>query len=192
MERVVLLARLQDFGLGVAGRGILVGLGVPAPGAALDQRWPGAAAGAMNRLLGDAPHGDDIVPVNGDAGNAVGLGAIAQVIVGLHGIRSVAVRLVAIFHDEDDGQPLLGGQAGGFVPETKSGETVVGERHDDVGFLELTIGESDSGGDIELPGDGRGLGNDAQRRCFGGRMRGEIFLLEIEQLGEDALEWSVT
>src|ERR1019366_7700604 len=138
------------------------------------------------------PHRDDVVSIHRNAGDAVSFGAIAQIIVGLHCIRSVPVRRIAIFHDEDDGQPLMGGQTGSFVPASEGSQAVVGEGNDDVRFFEVTSGESYSSGDIELPGDGCCLGNDAQFWYFSGRMRGKIFLLKVEQLGEHALEWSIT
>ena len=90
------------------------------------------------------------------------------------------MRLGAVLHDKDDGQALAGGEAGGLVPETEGGEAIVGKSDDDVGLVELARGECDSGGDVELTGEGCGLRNDFQGRRVIGRMRDEEFLLEVE------------
>src|SRR5271157_2221003 len=150
MQRVVLPSRVEQLRLGPAVRGWIIGFGVPAPGAALDQGRPGAAAGAMDGLLGDTLHGDDVIAVDGNAREAVSLGAIAQVFVGIDGTSAVAVGLGGILNHADDRKPVPGGQAGSFVPESKSGQPIVGKCNHDVGFPELTVGESDSSSDVKL------------------------------------------
>src|SRR5450755_3630505 len=140
MERVVLHARLQRVALGTTGREVLVRLGVPAPGAALDQRGTGAAARAMDRFLGNAPYGHDVVAVNRDAGETVGLGAVAQVSVSPENIGCTGRALRAVLDHENNGQSLAGGNAGGFVPEAKSGKAVIGHGHYDVRIFLPAVG----------------------------------------------------
>ena len=70
------------------------------------------------------------------------------------------------------------------MPESECGETVVGQGNDHVRLIELTMGESDSGGEIELACKGRGLRNDFQRSRLGSGMRRQKFLFDMEQLGE--------
>jgi len=45
---------------------------------------------------------------------------------------------------------MPGGQTGRFVPESESGQPIVSKRDHNIGLSELTVGESDSGGDVEL------------------------------------------
>src|SRR3974390_108065 len=119
---------------------------MPAPGATLDERGPGAAAGAVDGFLGYAPDGDQGVAVNSDAGEAVGLGTVAQVLIGLNRAGAIGMRLFTVLDHDDDGEALTGGQAGRFMPEAERGETVVGERDYAVGCGEVSVGPRDSSG----------------------------------------------
>src|SRR5664279_5945101 len=145
----------------------------------------------MNRLLGHAPDGDDIVSVNRDSRETVSFGAVTQIFGRSENIGGVGMGLGAVLDHENNGQSLAGGDAGGFVPETKGGEAVVSHGYHHVRPLLAAVGQRNSRSDIELPLNGCSLRNDSKRWRFAVRMCGEIFLLEIEQLGEDALEWRV-
>ena len=137
----------------------------------------------MDRLLSDTPDGDDVVTIDSDAGESVGLGAIAKVVVRLDGACSVGVRLGAVLHHENDRKTITGGQAGGFVPEAERGKSVIGQCYDDVGHGEIAIGERDSGGKVELSREGRRLRRDVHR--FRARLEGGGPLFATKEIGED-------
>src|SRR5882724_7396816 len=65
--------------------GIDLRMAVPAIGLALDERGTAAATGAIYGLSGDAIDSDDVIAIDGDAGESVSLSFDAEVLdLGLH------------------------------------------------------------------------------------------------------------
>ena len=114
LERVALRPLLEHL-LGDVEGVVVHGVALHAEGQALDQRRPAALARLLDGELGLAVDGEHVGAVDDDAVEAVGLGAVGDVLERVLEVRRRRVGPLVVVADEDDREPADAGEVHGLV-----------------------------------------------------------------------------